>query len=128
MEGDADEGATNPGLADVPEWPETERLKFEKEALDFYISSHPLAQHDEQLRRYRTHDAGPLAHGPFVAVNCATVPPALAERLFFGARKGAYSGAESDADKGHWLREFGHLDDDPALRDDLDMRFPDKDN
>jgi DNA polymerase-3 subunit alpha len=51
----------NHGLPDVPEWPETERLKFEKEALDFYISSHPLAQHDEQLRRFRTHDAGPLA-------------------------------------------------------------------
>ena len=47
----------------MPEWPETERLKFEKEALDFYISSHPLAQHDEQLRRYRTHDAGDLARG-----------------------------------------------------------------
>jgi DNA polymerase-3 subunit alpha len=54
-------GAANSGLSDVPEWPETERLKFEKEALDFYISSHPLAQHDEQLRRFRTHDAGPLA-------------------------------------------------------------------
>jgi DNA polymerase III subunit alpha len=62
MEGaDADAGAPNSGLPDVPEWPETERLKFEKEALDFYISSHPLAQHDEQLRRFRTHDAGPLA-------------------------------------------------------------------
>jgi DNA polymerase-3 subunit alpha len=45
------------GLPDVPEWPERERLKFEKEALDFYMSSHPLAQHDEQLRRFRTHDA-----------------------------------------------------------------------
>ncbi len=54
-------GTANHGLPDVPEWPETERLKFEKEALDFYISSHPLAQHDEQLRRFRTHDAGPLA-------------------------------------------------------------------
>jgi DNA polymerase-3 subunit alpha len=62
MEGGEDDGArTNHGLPDVPEWPETERLKFEKEALDFYISSHPLAQHDEQLRRFRTHDAGPLA-------------------------------------------------------------------
>ncbi|MBM3983191.1 MAG: DNA polymerase III subunit alpha [Planctomycetes bacterium] len=62
MEGDGDAGgATNLGLPDIPEWPETERLKFEKEALDFYITSHPLAQHDEQLRRYRTHDAGPLA-------------------------------------------------------------------
>jgi len=35
---------------------------------------------------------------PFVAVNCAAVPPLLAERLFFGARKGAYSGADVDAD------------------------------
>jgi DNA polymerase-3 subunit alpha len=48
------------GLPDVPEWPETEKLKFEKEALDFYMSSHPLAQHDEQLRRFRTHDAAEI--------------------------------------------------------------------
>ncbi|QJW95826.1 DNA polymerase III subunit alpha [Frigoriglobus tundricola] len=58
-----DTGPTNSGLPDVPEWPETERLKFEKEALDFYISSHPLAQHDEQLRRFRMYDAGDLAKG-----------------------------------------------------------------
>ncbi len=45
------------GLPDIPEWPELDRLKFEKEALDFYISSHPLAQFDEQLRRFRTHSA-----------------------------------------------------------------------
>lgn len=60
---EASDSANNHGLPDVPEWPETERLKFEKEALDFYISSHPLAQHDEQLRRFRTHDAGDLARG-----------------------------------------------------------------
>jgi DNA polymerase-3 subunit alpha len=56
----AEEDGTVPpdhGLPDVPEWPDAERLKFEKEALDFYISSHPLAQHDEQLKRFRTHDA-----------------------------------------------------------------------
>jgi DNA polymerase-3 subunit alpha len=65
FEGDdnSDDAATNHGLPDVPEWPETERLKFEKEALDFYISSHPLAQHDEQLRRFRTHNAGDLVKG-----------------------------------------------------------------
>jgi len=36
--------------------------------------------------------------GPFVAVNCAGVPAALAERLLFGARKGAYSGADADSE------------------------------
>ena len=50
-------GSSDHGLPDVPEWPDAEKLKFEKEALDFYISSHPLAQHDEQLKRFRTHDA-----------------------------------------------------------------------
>jgi transcriptional regulator with PAS, ATPase and Fis domain len=35
--------------------------------------------------------------GPLISVNCATIPPAIAERLLFGARRGAYSGAEADA-------------------------------
>ena len=48
------------GLPDLPEWPELEKLKFEKESLDFYISSHPLAQFDEQLRRFRSHDTSAL--------------------------------------------------------------------
>ena len=48
------------GLGDVPEWPELERLKLEKEALDFYISSHPLAQFDAQISRFRTHDAAAI--------------------------------------------------------------------
>jgi DNA polymerase-3 subunit alpha len=43
------------GLPDVPEWPDGEKLKYEKEALDFYYSSHPLAQHEAELRRYATH-------------------------------------------------------------------------
>jgi transcriptional regulator with PAS, ATPase and Fis domain len=36
--------------------------------------------------------------GSLVAVNCAAIPAGLAERLLFGTRKGAYSGADSDAD------------------------------
>ena len=35
--------------------------------------------------------------GPFVAVNCSTIPIGVAERLLFGARRGAYSGADKDA-------------------------------
>jgi transcriptional regulator of acetoin/glycerol metabolism len=34
----------------------------------------------------------------FVAVNCAAIPEGLAERLLFGAQRGAYSGANVDAE------------------------------
>ncbi len=40
------------------------------------------------------HTAGPRASGPFVAVNCAAIPEGVAERLLFGSRKGAFSGAQ----------------------------------
>lgn len=63
--GDDDAGGGGNGLAevlpDIPEWPDLEKLKFEKEVLDFYMSSHPLAQYDEQLRRYRSADAAQCA-------------------------------------------------------------------
>jgi transcriptional regulator with AAA-type ATPase domain len=39
------------------------------------------------------HAAGPDPNAPFAAVNCATIPKDLAERLLFGARRGAFSGA-----------------------------------
>jgi transcriptional regulator with PAS, ATPase and Fis domain len=42
------------------------------------------------------HQRGPRSTGPFIAVNCATIPEGIAERLLFGARRGAYSGAEAD--------------------------------
>lgn len=42
------------------------------------------------------HQAGP--GGRLVAVNCAAIPQGVAERLFFGTRRGAYSGADSDAE------------------------------
>ena len=46
----------------------------------------------------RAFHAASGSKGPFVAVNCATIPTGLAERLLFGARKGAYSGATADAE------------------------------
>jgi Sigma-54 interaction domain/FHA domain len=39
------------------------------------------------------HGVGPRPNSPFVAVNCATIPKDLAERLLFGSRRGSYSGA-----------------------------------
>ena len=43
------------------------------------------------------HQASGRASGALVAVNCAAIPHAIAERLLFGAKKGAYSGADADA-------------------------------
>jgi DNA polymerase-3 subunit alpha len=34
------------------EWPEKERLAFEKEAIGFYVSGHPLHQYERELKRY----------------------------------------------------------------------------
>jgi DNA-binding NtrC family response regulator len=48
----------------------------------------------------RFHASGARPKGPFVAVNCASIPAALAERLLFGAKRGAFSGADADVD-GH---------------------------
>jgi len=44
------------------------------------------------------HAHGPNQSGPFVAVNAAAIPTGVAERLLFGARRGAFSGAHGDAD------------------------------
>ena len=38
-------------------WPEAEKLKYEKEVLDFYMSSHPLGQSEREIKRYATHSA-----------------------------------------------------------------------
>jgi transcriptional regulator with PAS, ATPase and Fis domain len=52
----------------------------------------------KELAARRFHAAGPKPNGPFVAVNCAAIPVALAEGLLFGTKKGAYSGADADRD------------------------------
>jgi len=44
------------------------------------------------------HETGPNREGRFVPVNCAAIPQGLAERLLFGTRRGAYSGADADAE------------------------------
>lgn len=52
----------------------------------------------KELASRRFHDAGPRARGPLVTVNCAAMPPSIAERLLFGTRRGAYSGADAHAE------------------------------
>jgi transcriptional regulator of acetoin/glycerol metabolism len=72
----------------------------------------------KELAARAFHAAGANARGPFVAVNCAAIPEGIAERLLFGARRGAFSGATTDAegyvesaDGGTlFLDEIGELD------------------
>jgi len=47
----------------------------------------------KELAARAFHAAGRGEGAPFVAVNCAAIPEGLAERLLFGAKRGAYSGA-----------------------------------
>lgn len=44
------------------------------------------------------HDQGPRAEQPFVPVNCGAIPRELMESEFFGHRRGAFTGANSDRD------------------------------
>ena len=39
------------------------------------------------------HESGGRPDGPFIAVNCAAIPPELVESELFGVEKGAYTGA-----------------------------------
>jgi two-component system, NtrC family, response regulator PilR len=50
----------------------------------------------KELVAQAVHACSHRASGPFVAVNCGAIPEALLEAEFFGARKGAYTGATTD--------------------------------
>ncbi len=58
-------------LPDMEEWPENKLLAFEKEALGFYISGHPLAKFSRILEKYATTttaELGELANGSEVTL------------------------------------------------------------
>jgi len=52
----------------------------------------------KELAARTIHLHGPRGEFPFVAVNCGAIPENLMESEFFGYRKGAFTGAETDRD------------------------------
>jgi DNA-binding NtrC family response regulator len=55
------------------------------------------------------HFGGPRSEGPFVPVNCSAIPRDLADALFFGHVKGAFTGADDDREGYFALAEGGTL-------------------
>ncbi|MDA8140745.1 MAG: DNA polymerase III subunit alpha [Desulfobacteraceae bacterium] len=51
-EGDGDFGLKEPFIPALKEWPDEEKLAFEKEALGFYVSGHPLDQYRVSLEKH----------------------------------------------------------------------------
>jgi len=49
-------------LPDIEEWHENQLLSFEKETLGFYITSHPLARYEEDIKRFTSENTGSVAH------------------------------------------------------------------
>tara|TARA_R110001599_G_scaffold297495_1_gene501767 strand:- start:223 stop:1929 length:1707 start_codon:yes stop_codon:yes gene_type:complete len=47
----------------------------------------------KEIFAHRAHQQSERSTGPFVAVNCAAIPPELIESELFGVEKGAYTGA-----------------------------------
>ena len=54
-DGDSEDEAAAVALPDLPEWEEREKLSAEKEVLGFYLTSHPLSEYAEDLKRYTSH-------------------------------------------------------------------------
>jgi transcriptional regulator of acetoin/glycerol metabolism len=75
-------------------WDEIERVAEHGETL--HLTGETGSGKEVAARLF--HRKSPRADGPFVAVNCAAIPTGVAERLLFGAKKGAFSGADADAD------------------------------
>ncbi len=55
----------------------------------------------KELMARAIHRASPRTNRAFIPVNCGAIPPELVESEFFGHRKGAFTGAQSDR-KGHF--------------------------
>jgi DNA polymerase-3 subunit alpha len=59
--GPAAEPASDLAPPDIPEWPQRQRLLFEKELLGVYVTGHPLREWEAQIRTFQSAGAAELA-------------------------------------------------------------------
>ena len=57
-------GAGGSQLPDVPEWTSRELLGYEKEALGFYITGHPLDRYGDEIRKFTSITTATLSERP----------------------------------------------------------------
>lgn len=85
-------------LGEAPALQEVKQMinKLAKTQASVYIFGESGTGKEQAARSI--HEHGPRVSKPFVAVNCGAIPETLVESEFFGYRKGAFTGADSDRD------------------------------
>ena len=109
----------------TPPWSERERVKFEKEALGFYLTGNPLTEHQAQLERLVTHTTAALREGAEGTVTVGGIVSGVSRvKIKSGPNQGKYMGRFVLDDLegslavtlfASQLEKFGHLLVDDAL-------------
>jgi DNA-binding NtrC family response regulator len=96
-------------LGDSPAWRRTLLMVAAASATDSTVLLQGESGTGKELLARKLHQKGPRAEGPYVRVNCAAVPTEMWESEFFGHRKGAFTGANSERDGRFQLAHGGTL-------------------
>ncbi|HWN71028.1 MAG TPA: sigma 54-interacting transcriptional regulator [Haliangium sp.] len=86
-----DELVLGPSLAAV--WRQIDG--FARADSNLFLRGESGAGKEQAVQAFHAH--GPRSKRSLVAVNCGAIPEGMAERLVFGTKRGAYSGATADA-------------------------------
>ena len=86
-----------------------EEVELMREAHTFSVLVTGESGTGKELIARAIHFSGQRREGPFVPVNCSSIPRELADSLFFGHLQGAFTGADSDRDGYFPLAEKGTL-------------------
>jgi len=71
------------------------------------IMIHGESGADKKMFAKVFHNSGPRADGPFVALNCASIPERLIESELFGYQGGAFTGARKEGSPGKIQQAHG---------------------